>query len=100
MWESARLRCSDCGHMYDDLIKRSERDQPQLCPDCGNTSALRTMSVPSIRTSDSASHVDGTNRFAKLKETWTLRQAKAKAKVDRKPAEERRIAQEISKLNK
>jgi putative FmdB family regulatory protein len=100
MWESAKLRCSECGHTYDDLIKRSERDQPHICPECGSNTALRTLSAPSIRTSDSASHLDGTNRFAKLKESWSLRKAKAKAKSDRKPAEEKRISKEISKLNK
>lgn len=100
MWESVRLKCELCGNIFDDLVKRAERDEQHICLSCGERAAIRIMAVPSIRTSDSASHLDGTNRFSKLKETWALRQAKAKAKAGRDFAEEKRISKEINKVNK
>ena len=100
MYESLRFRCLECEEVFDDLVERADRDKEQICPNCGERAAIRTFAPPTIRTSDSATYLDGTNRFGKIKETWKLRQAKARAKEQRNRHEEKRIQTEITKLNK
>lgn len=99
MLESMRLKCIECDHIFDDLIERSERDNQHPCPVCGERAAIRIMAVPYIRTSDSASHLDGSRKFHKLRESWALRKAKAQAKERRDRQEEKRLASEITKVN-
>jgi NAD-dependent SIR2 family protein deacetylase len=93
-----RLKCSACETVYDDLLERAERDNVHVCTACGQLAAVRIMAVPYIRTSDSASYVDGTRRFSGVRETRALVKAKAKAKVDRNRDDEKRIAKEIKKI--
>lgn len=98
MLESMRLKCKECESVYDDLLERAERDNVHVCRDCGELAAVRIMAVPFIRTSDSASYVDGTRKLDSLRETRALVKAKARAKETKNRDEEKRIAKEIKKL--
>ena len=80
-WETVRLNCAECGHTFEELMDRSQRDAWHSCPACGETgSARRIMAAPHIRTSDSASFLDGTKRFGRLREKREIERAIAGTK--------------------
>lgn len=89
--------CKRCYHKDEHVIDYpQEWDKEWECSQCGSPS-FRTISAPSIRTSDSASFVDGTDRgseFNKLKLA-----AKLKVEASSLPHDKRdEIKKEIKKL--
>lgn len=68
-YETADLGCLACLHTYVDTIERSKRDEMIDCPACQGVSTVgRMLSAPNVRTSDSASYVDGTRKWSKLRD--------------------------------
>jgi hypothetical protein len=100
VWESARLKCSVCGAVSDELILRSERDIAHWCIDCDSIARHRIMVAPAIRTSDSASQVDGISRFAGVREQINLRKAKTSAREKKDKVSEALVNKEMNKLSK
>lgn len=80
MLESMRLKCIACDHVMDDLIERAERDSLHWCPECGEIAMRRVFMAPAIRTSDSASHIDGSRKLTGVREAIALRKAASDAK--------------------
>ena len=60
-WASERWLCKDCKKMWDEIVRRSERDEPLDC-DCGSI-AFR---IPFANITK-ASFVDGNGRFDKIR---------------------------------
>jgi len=79
-YESMDLGCLMCGYKHTDLIDRAHRDEWFTCPACSEQSFRRMLSAPNIRTSDSATFLDGTRKFTGLKEQVALKK-EARAQV-------------------
>jgi putative FmdB family regulatory protein len=85
MLENMDLGCIMCGHKYTDLIDRVHRDEWFTCPACGEQSLRRMLSAPNIRTSDSATFLDGTRKFTGLREQTALKkEARAQVSAEKK----------------
>lgn len=98
MLESMRLHCNECHTTYEDLIERAERDDYHDCPGCFMKTAKRIMCAPAIRTSDSASLVDGSGRFDMIKQTRALQKEKARLKVSGDRVSEKKVIAELNKM--
>ena len=101
-WESLDLKCQ-CGHTFEDLVKRSERDEAHLCPECGKESAYRCMSVPNVSTdklSTAIPDVVARGRFNHIREEQALKKMKSDARVSRDRATEKKLDAEIKKVRK
>ncbi len=44
-------KCSRCGTVFERLVRRSDADKPQRCPNCGSTETKRVMSACAVRSS-------------------------------------------------
>lgn len=94
-----RLRCNACGAVVDDLLERSTRDDLHMCLDCGTVAMSRVFMAPQIRTSDSATYLDGGTRLAGVKENILLRKAKADARERKDRVSELKINKEVKILS-
>lgn len=84
-YESVKLGCLSCSHTLNDLIDRKDRDSMFTCPACGEQSLRRMLSAPNIRTSDSATFLDGTRKFTGLREQTALKkEARAQVSAEKK----------------
>lgn len=78
-WISHDFLCRECGELWDKVVRRSERDELQECPECGSVAGERQLSAPlPLR----ASYHDGYRRgqdYQILKEASHLEVQAAKA---------------------
>jgi len=90
-------RCQNCGVVQEYLAHHSE-EVPYICNSCGMRTLFVIPSAPAIRTSDSASFLDGHKRkhMQDLKEAARLEVAAANAEGEEKAA----IKKEIYRLTK
>lgn len=40
------FECRTCGKRFEQLLRRTDRDEDVACPDCGRTDAKRLLSAP------------------------------------------------------
>lgn len=84
-FESMDLGCIECQFKMTDLIERAHRDEWFSCPKCGEQSLRRMLSAPNIRTSDSATFLDGTRKFTGLKEQVAIsKEARSQKAADKR----------------
>lgn len=95
MWFSVDLKCDACEYEWDDLVKRDEKDEVQLCPRCNLKHGHRIISKPNVTRK---SYVDGTKRkgLTELKQAAKLEQDKANLPHDKRGE----IQKEINRLKK
>jgi len=87
---SAAFTCPSCSHKWEDLIRRSEKDNEHPCPQCGTGTTRRFEVAHHTR----ASYVDGNGRFKEAKEAAKLN----KEMMSKRPDNRKEIAKEIKKL--
>ncbi len=88
--------CRNC-NVRSEYLMRKDEQEPLRCEACQQMTMYIVPSAPAIRTSDSATFLDGTKRkgFQELKEAARLEVLKANAES---PQEKAAIANEIHKL--
>lgn len=100
-WISWDYRCGDCGHVRTDLRRRDEPAETLDFAHCDNGDCMGVMERTfTTVNSTKASYVDGTRRFADVREQRVLQRAarKAQRKADNETI--KKAAAEMSKVNK
>ncbi len=96
------MYCEACGHRFDTIIGRSERDQLHPCDDCGEVQARRTIAVIAI--SDSDSHTRPGLRepsfVRQLKELSALRRHSKELSESGQNQEAARINRQVTEISK
>lgn len=92
--------CKSCGHIWDDLVLREERDNPQACPECKVEAGVRSIVTP--RGITNVSFVDGQRAridpgWAKAKRQKEMRKQAYEAESKGNYAESAAIKKEIPK---
>jgi len=82
VWESIDIRCTEaeCGYLWQDLVKREDRDKEFECQDCGGP-AQRTIGAPVVlQASYHMGHKRGGDYYL-LKEVSKLKRKEANTKL-------------------
>lgn len=87
--------CPTCETNFDEIQDYDNRDNC-LCPDCGGQTN-RLITPPNVMR---VSYPDGKRRFQDIKTAHQLKKLRANAKEKRDFAEEKRLKQEIKKVEK
>ncbi len=88
------VRCEFCDEVSIITVDREKRNDMHHCPVCDHE-ARRIWSVPNVT---KASYVDGTKRFAGIKERQKLKKDKAAAQARGDFGSESKINNEIKKV--
>ncbi|SRR5579885_1474833 len=75
---SVDLQCVECGHTWDTLVPRDEKDNLHICKECGKIAAKRLMGAPALM---QRALPDGTKRFQKLRNQDAVERAMSGART-------------------
>lgn len=86
-------KCTTCEQKFIEVVKYDQREDKQLCPDCGTSTGVYCISAPNITR---ASYVDGTKRkgFSEMKEAAKLNREAAHSGTEKR----REIEKEIRRM--